>query len=85
MSTHNIGFLKICQKLSFNYHQISSTTHLIPSSDESPLIQCKDEPMLQFPAASKCLILNYHKCLDRNRLAFLLILESVIYHLYILC
>ena len=33
MSTHNIGFIEDCQKLSFNYHQISSNTHLISSSE----------------------------------------------------
>ena len=32
MSTHNIGFMKIRQKLSLNYHQISSNTHLISSA-----------------------------------------------------
>ena len=34
MSTHNIGFYeqKIRQKLSLNYHQISSNTHIISSA-----------------------------------------------------
>ena len=33
MSTHNIGFVKKKAKLSLNYHQISSNTHLISSAD----------------------------------------------------
>ena len=33
MSTHNIGFYENLTKISFNYHQISSNTHLISSSD----------------------------------------------------
>ena len=33
MSTHNIGFYEDLQKLSLNYHQISSNTHLISSAD----------------------------------------------------
>ena len=32
MSTHNIGFYEDLTKLSFNYHQISSNTHLISSA-----------------------------------------------------
>ena len=32
MSTHNIGFYEDLTKFSFNYHQISSNTHLISSS-----------------------------------------------------
>ena len=35
MSTHNIDFYEEIAKLSFNYHQISSNTHLISSSDLS--------------------------------------------------
>ena len=31
MSTHNIGFYEDLTKISFNYHQISSNTHLISS------------------------------------------------------
>ena len=31
MSTHNIGFYEDLTKLSLNYHQISSNTHLISS------------------------------------------------------
>ena len=33
MSTHNIGFYEDLTKLSSNYHQISSTMHLISSDD----------------------------------------------------
>ena len=33
MSTHNIGFMKIIQKLSLNYHQILSYRHLISSAE----------------------------------------------------
>ena len=32
MSTHNIGFYEDIAKLSLNYHQISSNTHLISSA-----------------------------------------------------
>ena len=32
MSTHNIGFYEDLKKLSFNYHQISSNTHLISTA-----------------------------------------------------
>ena len=33
MSTHNIGFYEeLTEKLSLNYHQISSNTHLISSA-----------------------------------------------------
>ena len=32
MSTHNIGFYDDLTKISFNYHQNSSNTHLISSS-----------------------------------------------------
>ena len=32
MSTHNIGFYEDLTKLSLNYHQISSITHLISSA-----------------------------------------------------
>ena len=32
MSTHKIGFDEDLRKLSFNYNQISSNTHLISSS-----------------------------------------------------
>ena len=32
MSTHNIGFYEEISKLSLNYHQISSNTHLISSA-----------------------------------------------------
>ena len=35
MSTHNIGFYEEISKLSLNYHQISSNTHLISSADEN--------------------------------------------------
>ena len=33
MSTHNIGFYEELTKISLNYHQISSNTHLISSAD----------------------------------------------------
>ena len=33
MSTHNIGFYEDLTKLSLNYQQISSKTHLISSAD----------------------------------------------------
>ena len=33
MSTHNIGFYEEISRIIFNYHQISSNTHLICSSD----------------------------------------------------
>ena len=33
MSTHNIGFYEDLTKLSLNYHQISSNTHLISYAD----------------------------------------------------
>ena len=33
MSTHNIGFFEDLTKISLNYHQISSNTHLISSAD----------------------------------------------------
>ena len=33
MSTHNIGFYEEISKLSLNYHQISSNTHLISSAE----------------------------------------------------
>ena len=36
MSTHNIGFMKKNAKLSLNYHQISSNTHLISSACRDP-------------------------------------------------
>ena len=42
MSTYNIGFHEKT-KLYFNYHQISSNTHLISSSDQRfrfPSVQC---------------------------------------------
>ena len=32
MSTHNIGFYEEISKISLNYHQISSNTHLISSA-----------------------------------------------------
>ena len=32
MSTHNIGFCEDLTKISLNYHQISSNTHLISSA-----------------------------------------------------
>ena len=32
MSTHNIGFYEDLTKISLNYHQISSNTHLISSA-----------------------------------------------------
>ena len=35
MSTHNIGFYEEISKLSLNYHQISSNTHLISSADKT--------------------------------------------------
>ena len=35
MSTHNIGFYEDLTKISLNYHQISSNTHLISSA-----VQC---------------------------------------------
>ena len=33
MITHNIGFYEEISKLSLNYHQISSNTHLISSAE----------------------------------------------------
>ena len=33
MSTHNIGFYEDLTKTYFNYHQISSNTHLISSAE----------------------------------------------------
>ena len=33
MSTHNIGFYEDLTKISLNYHQISSNTHLIYSAE----------------------------------------------------
>ena len=33
MSTKNIGFYEDLTKISLNYHQISSNTHLISSAD----------------------------------------------------
>ena len=33
MSNHNIGFYEDLTKLSLNYHQISSNTHLISSAE----------------------------------------------------
>ena len=33
MSTHNIGFYEDLKKLSLNYHQISSNTHLISPAE----------------------------------------------------
>ena len=33
MSTHNIGFYEDLTKIIFEYHQISSNTHLISSAD----------------------------------------------------
>ena len=38
MSTHNIGFYEDLTKLSLNYYQISSKTHLISSADTIFLI-----------------------------------------------
>ena len=38
MSTHNIGFYEDLTKLSLNYYQISSNTHLISSADTIFLI-----------------------------------------------
>ena len=35
MSTNNIGFYEDLTKLSLNYHQISSNTHLISSAESS--------------------------------------------------
>ena len=35
MSTHNIGFYEDLTKISFNYTQISSNTHLISSAGSS--------------------------------------------------
>ena len=35
MSTHNIDFYEDLTKLSLNYHQISSNTHLISSAELS--------------------------------------------------
>ena len=32
MSTHSIGFYEDLTKLSLNYHQVSSNTHLISSA-----------------------------------------------------
>ena len=42
MSTHNIGFYEDLTKISLNYHQISSNTHLISSTDLPE--HCVDEP-----------------------------------------
>ena len=36
MSTHNIGFYEDVTKISLNYHQISSDTHLISSAGYQP-------------------------------------------------
>ena len=33
MSTHNIGFYEDLTKISLNYHQVSSNTHLISSAE----------------------------------------------------
>ena len=38
MSSHNIGFYADLTKISFNYHQISSNTHLISSSVFSSMV-----------------------------------------------
>ena len=35
MSTHNIGFYEEISKISLNYHQISSNTHLISSAENN--------------------------------------------------
>ena len=35
MSTHNIGFYEDLTKLSLNYYQISSNTHLISSAEDA--------------------------------------------------
>ena len=40
MSTHNIGFYEDLKKLSLNYHQISSYTHLI-----SPAGLCSNDTL----------------------------------------
>ena len=34
MSTHNIGVLEDLTKMSLNYHQISSNTHLISFAED---------------------------------------------------
>ena len=39
MSTHNIGFYEEEAKLSLNYYQISSNTHLISSAEIPKLLQ----------------------------------------------
>ena len=44
MSTHNIGFYEEISKISLNYHQVSSNTHLI----SSPEISLVDFPILVF-------------------------------------
>ena len=38
MSTHNIGFYEDLTKLSLNYHQISSNTPLISTTEILPII-----------------------------------------------
>ena len=45
MSTHNIGFYEDLTKLSLNYHQISSNTHLISSAvaiNYPTMLLCQD-------------------------------------------
>ena len=48
MSTHNIGFYEDLTKISLNYHQISSNTHLISSADAIAVIvfscYCNSDP-----------------------------------------
>ena len=39
MSTHYIGFYEDLTKLSLNYHQISSNTHLISSAGTSTRVE----------------------------------------------
>ena len=48
MSTHNIRFYEDLKKISFNYHQISSNTHLLSSSDPNvkgkPVFEVINQP-----------------------------------------
>ena len=48
MRTHNIGFYEDLTKLSLNYHQISSNTHLISSAENNLSIIIKYPPYLLF-------------------------------------
>ena len=49
MSTHNIGLYEDLTKLSLNYHQISSNTHLISSADNCMLFEIKISRLLPRP------------------------------------